>query len=87
MRTDQHGPADELREIGMRYRLKPQGFEALHLDPVVHDIAERINFLPAGKRLFGLGDRFHHTEAKPDLSSISIFISLIWENMQHDLPT
>ena len=43
---------------------EPEPFEALDLDAVVHDVAQRADRAAGGQGAFGLADRPHHAEAE-----------------------
>ena len=63
--ADEEPPASQTVQIGVRHRVQPQPFEPLHLDPVVDDVAQRIDRTVVGQRPFGLVDSPHDAETEP----------------------
>lgn len=64
MGADEEPPAAEPFHVAVRDGVQPGPFEPLHFDPVVDDVAERIDRRSVGERPFGFGDRPHDPETE-----------------------
>ena len=64
MGADEEPPASQTVQIGVRHRVQPQPFEPLHLDPVVDDVAQRVDRAALREGAFGLRDCADNAEAE-----------------------
>lgn len=76
MGADEKAAARQVRHVGVGHGPQSQPFEALDLDAVVNDVAERVDRAALREGAFGLRDCADNAEAEADLSSISTIIAL-----------
>ena len=64
MGTNEQAATTQTLHIGVGYGLQSELLEALHLDAVMHDVAQRVDRTTLSQSLFGSRDGTHHTETK-----------------------
>ncbi len=64
MGPDEEPASVQPLHVVVGYGPQPQLLQPLHLDAVVHDVAQRVDPLAPGQRLLGPGDGPHDAEAE-----------------------
>jgi hypothetical protein len=64
MRSNKEGSAAKIFDIVVCHRAQSQRLKALHLNTIMHDIAQRIDLAKALQRNLRLADGTHHAEAE-----------------------